>query len=144
MNNDLAIYPNCWNYDVSHDVLRCSLSQESSSVVAFLHCADNQCYVQITDITRYVGTGNEDQHRLYKCIHSQDRDINIRHVSTNVVLISSRSDRSLCDRIGYRADRAKWHPATYKYTATSKQRRRTSRTNVQSLEPVIPFYYSTH
>ena len=91
-----------------------------------------------------VGTGNEDQHRLYKCIHSQDRDINIRHVSTNVVLISSRSDRSLCDRIGYRADRAKWHPATYKYTATSKQRRRTSRTNVQSLEPVIPFYYSTH
>ena len=36
-----------------------------------------------------------------------------------VLLVLSRSDGSLCSRIGYRADRASGNPAVYKYTATS-------------------------
>ena len=35
----------CWNHDIPHGVLRCSLSEEPSSVIASMHCADNQCCV---------------------------------------------------------------------------------------------------
>lgn len=68
-----------------------------------------------------VGTCNEDQHRLYKCVRSQDKDINIKHVSDQRGVDIVKKWQVTLWSYWLSRGSSKWHPAAYKYTATSKQ-----------------------
>ena len=100
---------------VTHQLMLIGSKTSSSSIV----------------FTSRVGTCNEDRPRLYS-VRSEDRDINIKHVFDRYCVdILKKRQVTLWPHWVSRGS-SKWHPAGYKYTATSNRNHSRTKNNQES------------